>query len=173
MLVTRPWRRTRWLHVLDRRPFDLGLTNRLSPYPPRPSPYRPGWLTVRTNAADRMRGRFIVFPLRDTGFRLSLMVITCQAGLHEPARDDKNRPNPLSPGETIYQRNRERWYETSKRRSPPPPKPKIALTSGSRCNRSLHSRGVLFGLIVTGCPGDAGSRGLSRRLVIATLTILE
>ena len=39
--------------VLDRPPDLRGVTSRLSPRPPYPSPYRPGTLTVLTKVAQR------------------------------------------------------------------------------------------------------------------------
>ena len=66
--------------VLEKPPDLRGVTIRLSPCPPYPSPYRPGTLTVLTKVAHRRTecvfpGGIMYFPtLRFTGFSLRCSV---------------------------------------------------------------------------------------------------
>ena len=53
-----PSRRILCAQVLEKPPWVAGLTGRLRPCPPRPSPYRPGTLTVLTKVAESRPGRF-------------------------------------------------------------------------------------------------------------------
>ena len=59
ILTGLPRRITLCDHAFENPPPRLGFTSRLSPKPPRPSPYRPGRLTVRTNEAASRSRRFI------------------------------------------------------------------------------------------------------------------
>ena len=75
MLVNRPSILTRWTQYFATRSLLRLRTTSRRPYPPRPSPYDPGFVTDRTPAA--VRGRpfaFIVhlFPVSDNsaGFLL-------------------------------------------------------------------------------------------------------
>ncbi len=62
--------RNLWLQILPVRPFDWYRTQRDSPCPPLPSPYRPGCEIVLTNAADSVFGRVPPLSIYHTVYHL-------------------------------------------------------------------------------------------------------
>ena len=59
MLCDLPSIRILCAHVFESLPVVVGFTSSESPRPPRPSPYRPGAVTVFTNVAENRAGLFI------------------------------------------------------------------------------------------------------------------
>ena len=59
MLCDLPSIRILCAHVLESLSVVVGFTSSESPYPPRPSPYRPGTVTVFTKVADSRAGLLV------------------------------------------------------------------------------------------------------------------
>ena len=66
MLTGLPLMRSRWLQVRECPPSFIGLTSSESPWLPRPSPYRPGLVTVLTKVAESRFG--VRVPCEDYAF---------------------------------------------------------------------------------------------------------
>ena len=62
MLCDLPSIRILCAHVFESLPVVVGFTSSDSPCPPRPSPYRPGVVTVFTNVAESRADFFIRQP---------------------------------------------------------------------------------------------------------------